>query len=195
MYPETVHLFYFAAMPLPQCTIITTERLLLRMLTPEVYRGLFDNCTEKEIREFLDVNEEQLQEEMLRQALGRTTWRTSFVNFQLIEKASQKIIGACGFHTWYLQHARAEIGYALNDDTYKNKGFMKEAIKAVLDHGFGEMKLSRVEAFIGPANEASIRLVTAMGFTKEGLLRAHYCKNGEMQDSAVYGLLRQQYFG
>lgn len=193
MYPETVHLFYFAYMSLPQCFTIETERLILRALTPDIYDELFANGTDDEIVLFLGINNEDLEEEKQRQALGRNTWRTSFVNFTLTEKVSGKIIGACGYHTWYLQHSRAEIGYALNDDAHKNKGYMKEAIKAVLDYGFNDMQLNRVEAFIGPKNEASIRLVTAMRFTREGLLRSHYCKNGRMEDSAVYGLLKTEY--
>ena len=111
----------------------------------------------------------------------------------MLEKTNGNIIGSCGFHTWYVLHYRAEIGYAISEEENKRKGYMKEAIKAVINYGFEHMKLNRIEAFIGPANEASIKLVTGLGFTREGLLRGHYCKNGGIQDSAVYGLLREEY--
>jgi len=180
-------------MPLPQCFTITTERLVLRALTPEVHQQLFENSSDAEIMGFLGIGPEELGAERLRHTLGRNTWRTSYVNFQLLEKLSGQIIGGCGFHTWYTQHSRAEIGYAMNDDAHKNKGYMKEAILPIIRYGFDTMNLNRIEAFISPDNIPSQKLVRAMGFTREGLLREHYCKNGQIQDSAVYGLLRTEY--
>jgi [ribosomal protein S5]-alanine N-acetyltransferase len=49
--------------------------------------------------------------------------------------------------------------------------------------------LHRVEADIDPRNRASLRLVEALGFRHEGTLRARYHVGGEIQDSAIYGLL------
>jgi len=183
-------------MSLPETFTIETERLLLRALTPDVWKSLFLNSrTNEEIMQFLGLQTtEELEHEKQKFEGGLSTWRTSFVNFQLIEKPSGNIVGSCGFHTWYLQHDRAEIGYAIAGEENRRKGYMKEAIKTVLDYGFEQMKLNRVEAFIGPQNEASIKLVTSMGFQYEGLLREHYCKNGEIQDSAVYGLLKKSIF-
>lgn len=181
-------------MALPHTTILETGRLRLRALTPVVYDTLFTQCTDTEIMDFLGLNNrEELAEERARQMAGRSTWRTSFVNFQMVDKTSGAMIGHCGFHTWYLQHRRAEIGYALSDDAHKRKGYMTEALKAVMDYGFREMDLNRVEAFIGTQNQASIRLVTAIGFTHEGQMRGHYCKNGVIEDSLIYGLLRDEY--
>ena len=70
---------------------------------------------------------------------------------------------------------------------------MKEGIKRILDYGFNEMGLNRVEAMIGSYNEPSLKLVRSLGFVKEGLLREHYCKNGELQDSIVFSLLKKEY--
>lgn len=54
------------------------------------------------------------------------------------------------------------------------------------------MKLHRIEAFIGPHNLPSQKLVQKMGFKKEGLLREHYCKKGVVEDSIVFSLLRRE---
>jgi ribosomal-protein-alanine N-acetyltransferase len=37
----------------------------------------------------------------------------AFLYFHLLEKTDQNVIGWCGYHTWYLEHDRAEIGYEL----------------------------------------------------------------------------------
>jgi ribosomal-protein-alanine N-acetyltransferase len=173
---------------------IETPRLLLRKLTIKEYTDLFENYTKQDAMAFFGFNtEEQFQEEKRKYDGGLFTFRTSFVVFQLIEKATSKVIGDCGFHTWYLPHSRAEIGYGLREDKDKNKGYMKEAILAVVDYGFEVMKLNRIEAFISPNNVPSQKLVTGLGFKQEGLLRGHYCKNGVIEDSMIFGLLRKEF--
>ncbi|CAM3562251.1 acetyltransferase, ribosomal protein N-acetylase [Flavobacterium saliperosum S13] len=174
--------------------LLETQQLILRKLTPETYDYLFQQYNDNELKAFLGlVTEEELEKEKDKFRKGIATYNKSFVNFQLIDKQTNTVMGACGFHTWYTEHRRAEIGYALNSDVHKGKGIMSEALKAVIDYGFREMDLNRIEAFIGPKNEPSLRLVQKLNFTKEGHLRKHYCKNNIMEDSLVFSLLRDEY--
>ena len=115
------------------------------------------------------------------------------MNFQIVEKASSKIMGKCGFHTWNPQHHRAEIGYALNDDEFKNKGYMKETLEKVLDFGFQEMPLNRIEALIDENNTPSKKLLDYFGFVREGNLRGHYLVDGVFEDSVMYSLLTSEF--
>ena len=179
--------------PLNQATI-KTPRLILKELNPEVLQTLFTSYPDKEIMLQLGLNTtEELKTERNKFEQGLTTFKFSFKNFLIIEKKTGRAIGRCGFHTWYILHSRAEIGYAITNDTMKNKGFMTEAIKAVIKYGFEEMKLNRIEAFIGKENVPSLRMVKGLGFIEEGTLRSHYFKNNEMQDSICFSLLRDEY--
>lgn len=170
--------------------ILETPRLYLRALTPECYKELFSSWDEERIASFLGDNWEVERE---KHQQGNITFQTSFVNFQMLLKENGQLIGACGYHTWYLRHRRAEIGYALTDETQKRKGLMKEALQPILHYGFASMQLNRIEAMVGPDNAASRKLVQYFGFTEEGRLRAHYIKDGDIQDSIVYGLLRNEF--
>jgi [ribosomal protein S5]-alanine N-acetyltransferase len=173
---------------------IETERLWLRIATPEIYKEVFENYKQEEATAFFGFNsEERFLEEKKKHTGGMTTHRTSFVSFHLIEKNTGRVIGDCGFHTWYLLHSRAEIGYGLREEGDKNKGYMKEAIQAVINYGFYEMGLNRIEAFVHPANTPSLKLVAALGFRQEGYLKEHYCKDGVIEDSLVFGLLRKEF--
>lgn len=173
---------------------IETRNLVLRKLTPEVYDYIFSNFTTDEIKNFLGLEtEEDFLKEKDKFEKGMATYNRSFVNFQIIDKNSNEIIGACGFHTWYTEHSRAEIGYALKEDRFKGKGIMTEAIREVVAYGFRELQLNRIEAFIGTNNIASLKLIANLGFSKEGHLRQHYCKNGLMEDSVVFSLLKSEY--
>lgn len=174
--------------------MIETPRLLLRRLTINEYKDLFENYSQQDAMSFFGFKTEaEFLEEKRKYDGGLSTFRTTFVSFQLIEKSTSKVIGDCGFHTCYLPHSRAEIGYGLREDQDKNKGYMKEAILAVMDYGFEVMKLNRIEAFISPANIPSQKLVKRLGFKQEGHLRGHYCKNGIIDDSLVFGLLKNEY--
>lgn len=173
---------------------IDTERLILRKLTPAIYRQIFDTLPDAEIITVLGLADaEALEKEKQKYRNGLSTYNRSFVNFQILDKSSRQILGACGFHTWYTEHARAEIGYALHSDESKSKGIMSEAMKAVVHYGFEHMRLNRIEAMIGPANIPSLKLAAKFGFKEEGRLRGHYCKKGIMEDSVVFGLLREEY--
>lgn len=171
-----------------------TDRLILRALTPEVYQQVFTSYNDGELRQFFGCStDEDLAEERRKYEDGLRMYKKSFLVFQLMEKASGKVIGWCGYHTWYLPHYRAEIGYMLTDEAAKGRGYMKEALRAVLAYGFTDMGLKRVEAFIGPGNVPSLKLVKALGFTEEGTLREHYFKNGALEDSVVFSLLAREF--
>ena len=173
---------------------IETERLLLRAITPETYDYVFTHYTEEAIKEFFGcATEEDLAEERKKYEQGLSMYRKSLLVFQLIEKATGKVIGWCGYHTWFILHFRAEIGYVLTDESKRGKGFMKEALPFVLNYGFKNMGLKRIEALLAPDNTASMKLITASGFVQEGLLREHYFVNGRLEDSLLFSLLEREY--
>jgi len=73
---------------------------------------------------------------------------------------------------------------------------MTEAMKAVIDFGFEEMELNRIEVFIMPRNKRSIRLVKNIGFKREGLLRQRYFDEfGHFTDDILFSMLRTDWKG
>ena len=178
-----------------QLNILHTQRLWLREINPAVYKTLFTTATNQQIMEVLGLQTAyDLETERLRYHQGVTTFNQSFKNFQLVHKATQRIIGWCGFHTWMLYHHRAEIGYEIMDESFKGQGLMTEALKPIMIWGFEQMALNRVEALIEPNNQPSLKLVERLGFTKEGLMRKHYYKDQVFEDSVIYALLKEEYY-
>ena len=80
------------------------------------------------------------------------------------------------------------LGYKL-DEHEQGKGYMREALRAVIDYAFNQMKLHRIEANIMPANTRSIQLVKSLGFAEEGLAKKYLKINGHWQDHVHYVLL------
>ena len=176
-----------------QIEILTTPRLTLQLVTPEVMDRIFDEHTPAEQMLFFGyerINELQEQERKYRG--GLTTYNKKYAYFFLRTKDTNEHIGWCGYHTWYTDHRRAEIGYGLKD-AFQNQGYMTEALQVILEYGFSQMNLHRVEAFVSPTNVPSLRLMQIFKFQKEGHLREHYNVDGENTDSLVFSLLKKEF--
>lgn len=178
----------------PEIFLAETERLLLRRIDPEVHDHVFKEYADDALMQFFGfTTSAELEKERNRFLWGTRMFNKTFLYFQLIDKATKRVIGNCGFHTVYTDHARGEIFYLLFDDVFKQKGIVSEAMKYVLSYGFSEMKLNRVEAYIGAENIASLAVAAKFNFQKEGVLRGHYYTNNRFEDSMVFGLLKENY--
>jgi ribosomal-protein-alanine N-acetyltransferase len=172
---------------------LETKRLLLRILSTKDFNYLFENCSEETIRKELNIlTDAQFEKEKNKFVMGYSDYRRTILLFQLIHKETKEIIGNCGYHNWQAEHRRAEIGYDISKEEFKRKGFMTEALKAIIDYGFTAMNLIRIEACVSPKNEASLKLIHKFNFLKEGYLRQHFVVNGKAEDSVFFSLLKDE---
>ncbi|KUF43396.1 GNAT family N-acetyltransferase [Myroides marinus] len=172
---------------------VDTTRFELRILEGETYQEFLKIATDEEMLYYIGIPSNEVAEEKKKAQYGFRTYNKSYLMFLIIDRETSDILGYCGYHTWYLEHDRAEIGYGLYSDNWKGKGVMTEVLNTVLHYGFTEMNLRRVEAFISPDNVASLSTVKKFGFIKEGQLRSHYVKEDNIEDSVVYSLLVNEY--
>jgi ribosomal-protein-alanine N-acetyltransferase len=155
---------------------------------------IFDNLTKFEIKKILGHrSEEDYLKEEDKHNNGYSSYNRSFMLFLLTDKESGNIIGRCGLHSWNTEHKRAEIGYVIADESYKRKGLMSEAVKAIIDYGFKKMNLNRIEALVGIGNAPSLRLMEKYDFKKEGLLRQHFHVSGTYEDAVLFSKLYSEY--
>ncbi|WP_370454888.1 GNAT family N-acetyltransferase [Paucibacter sp. KBW04] len=116
----------------------------------------------------------------------------SSLRLAMFSKEDGVLLGDCSLFNWQRQCRRAEIGYGLARAAW-HRGFMGEALQALLAYGFGTMDLNRVEADIDPRNKASAKTLERLGFRQEGLLPQRWIVGEEVSDSALYGLLRSDW--
>ncbi|MFD1992149.1 GNAT family N-acetyltransferase [Paenibacillus nicotianae] len=116
----------------------------------------------------------------------------SGLRWMIEDRETSKVIGTCGFLAYEQEHHRTELGYDLSS-AYWGKGIMKEVASCIIQFGFEQMKLNKIEAKIEPDNQASIRLVEKLGFVQEGLLRQHEYEHGAYVDLAIFALLQSEY--
>lgn len=110
----------------------------------------------------------------------------------IADKDSNELIGALTFFSISGTHARAEVGYSLMSRLH-GQGLGKEALITALKYGFEILSLYRIEADVDPRNTASVKLLEKLNFQREGFLRQRWRVNGEVCDSVLYGLLKEDY--
>ena len=85
----------------------------------------------------------------------------------------------------------AEIGYWLGRPFW-GKGVMTEAGRRMCREVFAAWDIVRIHAEAFARNAASRRVLEKAGFALEGTLRRSVYKNGEMLDSCIYALVREE---
>ena len=81
------------------------------------------------------------------------------------------------------------IGYWIGAQ-FAKCGYMTAAVRALIQHSFGTLRLHRLEAACIPDNAASIALLEKTGFRREGYAREYLCINGVWVDHLLYARLK-----
>ena len=93
--------------------------------------------------------------------------------------ADHRLVGVANLsQIFYGNLQNAYLGYYGSVD-YAGQGLMTEGVGLVLDYGFNQLKLHRIEANIQPDNTASINLVNRLGFVNEGFSRQYLKIHGK----------------
>jgi ribosomal-protein-alanine N-acetyltransferase len=116
----------------------------------------------------------------------------SALRLGIVLRESGELIGHIKLYAIMASNRRCDIGYALAQ-AHWGKGYLGEAMQATLDYAFGTLGLNRIEADIDPRNDASEKLLLRMAFQKEGYMRERWIVNGEICDTAFYGLLKRDW--
>ncbi len=176
---------------------LTTERLNLRKFCYGDLNFVYRHFSDGEVCRYLFDNEPV---KTLEEAEEIVLWANDISGspdhhrWILEVKGYGLPMGTCGFHRWDKRNKIAEIGYDLASG-YRKKGYMTEALKAMLGYGFEKMVLNRIEAFVYVGNEDSLSLLEKLGFAKEGIIRDKHLFRGEFYDHYCLSLLKRDFPG
>jgi [ribosomal protein S5]-alanine N-acetyltransferase len=174
--------------------IITTPRLLLRWISEDDVDGIYEVFSDPQVMRYWSSGPltgreaaAAMQRDMAEHNRKDALWR-----WGLALRDNNRFIGTATLFNLNLSNGRAEIGYALGR-AYWGKGYMNEALTALIVHAFEALNLRRLEADVDPRNAGSIRTLERLGFQREGFLRERWHVEGEIQDAFFYGLLRREW--
>jgi RimJ/RimL family protein N-acetyltransferase len=174
--------------------MIETKRLLVRKFLESDAADLYEYLSRPEIYEFepggVPASLKRVEELAARRASGNEF-------YAVVLKENQKMIG----HLYFAQTAPVEfltwdLGYIFNPD-YQRCGYASESARALIEYGFANMGIHRVEAHCNPKNTASWRVMEKIGMRREALLLKHafFHHNPDGTpiwiDSYGYGMLKE----
>ncbi|MFC3862613.1 GNAT family N-acetyltransferase [Deinococcus antarcticus] len=169
-------------------TTLTTLRLTIRPLveadlpTPVTYRN------DPDVARYqgwpLPSTLEQEQHLISSSALGREGWVQRGITLKNGESIRDLGLNRRG--------PQAELGITLARHA-QGHGYASEAIRALLNFTFQDLKLHRVHASIDPRNHALGQLLRHAGFRHEGTHLKSYWHRGEWADDTVYAVLQEEW--
>jgi ribosomal-protein-alanine N-acetyltransferase len=83
----------------------------------------------------------------------------------------------------------ALIGYWLGQEHW-GKGIMPKAVNLVVDYGFANLDIVRLQAGVLGNNPKSMRVLEKAGFVKEAICKNAIVKNGVILDEHLYAILK-----
>jgi RimJ/RimL family protein N-acetyltransferase len=180
-------------MPLPFPSQIETSRLVLRAVAESDLPAMLAINGDAEVVRYLghapwesvDKAEAWFKRVSAQVAAGTA------LELVLVCKATSHVIGRCGLFDYEKPDDHAMLGYILHRAHWR-QGYMQEALRAFIAHGFDTIGLRRIEARAEGDNLASTGLLKSLGFTQEGVLRQRWITEGKPMDAHVFGLLKHE---
>lgn len=116
----------------------------------------------------------------------------TFYDWAIVLKEENKMIGTCGFTSLDVENNKGEVGYVVNA-SYWNRGIASEALEAVMQFGFTELDLHRIEAKYMVENPVSARVMEKAGMAFEGISRSMIYAKGRYVDVGTYAILKNEF--
>ena len=173
--------------------MISTERLLIKKVSLNDAESLFKVWSNDAVTQYMNIDsmtDVSDAENMINFFIAADS-NNEANRMGIFLKGNEKdAIGSCGFNYIDFENDRAEIGYELHSD-YWRKGYMKEALTALIEYGFETFSFNRIEAKVDVKNVASQRLLEKMLFESEGVLREYEKQKNEYIDIMMYSILNK----
>lgn len=175
---------------------LTTERLTMRKLLVGDADDMYEYACDENVTRYLTWSPHRDRDYTLDylRYIG-TRYRTGdFFDWALIDNESGKMIGTCGFTRFDFFNDGAEVGYVINP-RFSGRGMATEALGKIIEFGFEEIGLHRIECRYMVDNLASLKVMEKNGMTYEGIRRSSMLVKGVYRDIATCSILRDEYFG
>ncbi len=173
--------------PFPE---LQTERLLLRRLVEQDENKIFQLRSDENISKYLTRPLQKTIDEARAfiQKINTGIEKNESLYWVLCLKNDPSLIGTICIWNISREHERAEVGFELLPD-FQKKGYMQEALTAVLDFGFNIIKLHSIEGMVDPRNQSSIKILEKNHFVREAYFKENIYHDDKFIDTVIYSLL------
>ena len=152
-------------------TILSTNRCVLRELSPEDAGKLFTICVRPEIRSNLCdfTADPTIEQEKINAYIKNIYPFYGFGLWGVYLKNGNRLIGRCGLELKERDKETVyELGYLIDPD-YQQNGYGREIVAATVDYCLNKLAIPKITAFIAPDNTPSLNLAERAGMNKVGV--------------------------
>ena len=173
---------------------IETDRLLLRPILLSDAQSLYEIVSDKDVLNYLAGLPEYTGVEMavdyISGKLEKKYKNKDFYDWAVVLKSENKMIGRISVYKQDDYRRMADLVWQLNAN-YRNKGYISEGVKAVINHLF-EIGFERIEAFADVENKASTKVMAKVGMQYEGTLRKYDCRRDDsLYDAEMWSIIKE----
>ncbi|MZI92806.1 GNAT family N-acetyltransferase [Vibrio sp. CAIM 722] len=119
----------------------------------------------------------------------RLNWvKSEAYGFGVYLRKSGELIGMVAINEFYPTFNMASLGYWIRD-AYQQLGYGKEALNALVEFSFSQLKLTRLEIVCDPDNLPSQLLAKQCGAQLETIARNRFMYHDQPKDGAVYSII------
>jgi [ribosomal protein S5]-alanine N-acetyltransferase len=174
---------------------IETERLLLREFRASDESDIHAYASDSEVVRLMiwgPNTPEQTRAHLTKVLDAQDEWPRASVGLAMELRSERRMIGAIELRMRDEANRTADIGYVLTRKDW-GRGYMTEAVRAILDVAFRRLELHRVWATCDPRNHASYRVMEKVGMRREAHFRKDVMEKGEWRDSYLYAILAEEW--
>ncbi|MEV6424230.1 GNAT family N-acetyltransferase [Streptomyces sp. NPDC051662] len=167
---------------------LSTERLLLRPLTPDDIDDVLAVCQDPEIQRWIPIHTpyERQHAAHFVELMVPDGWRTATIcTFGMVSREGGPVLGVVNAHR---QSGTWEIGYWTARE-HRGRGYTTEAVRAVAHWVFTALGAQRLEWRAEVGNAGSRAVAEKAGFVLEGVLRAALLHRDTLRDVWLGALL------
>jgi len=114
--------------------------------------------------------------------------------FSIIRKSDDKLIGTISLNEIDNVDRTATIGIFIGDSDNHNKGYGSDALRAILNYGFGVLNLNNIDLKVFDFNERAINCYKKVGFKEYGRRHKAYYVNNEYHDVISMEILKDDFY-
>jgi len=170
---------------------LTTERLLLRSTSEADIDAIYSIFSDPDVTRYYDIDPITSLEQasQIIESYSQLYASGSGVRWGIVRREDFQLIGTCGYFGRNRDFKSASIGYDLAK-TQWGMGIMQEALSSILEFGFQEFSLNRIQATTDLDSSRSISKLRRLGFQGEGILRQYGYWKGKFHDVRCFSLLQ-----
>ena len=177
MYEKQINNDIFIILFITLMLIMIRKLILKSLINNEVFIGSTVNITSLE---------------------GEKDWITNAskngdVNFAIVEKKTDELIGNCSLMKLDRINRRCTIGIFIGDEENRNKGYGVEALELLLNYAFNFQNMHNINLCVFSFNERAIKCYKKIGFKEYGRRHEVYFLDGKYYDIVEMEILEDDF--